>query len=358
MPTRIIQQLAEGKKQKMRCMLRFLLPAFFFLSACLSVSPAPQPAPIKIGLVVMPGPISDGTLNQLAISGTRSAAEANGAEFAFRETSSPRDIEPAIESLATEGFTHIVVAGPLGADATALVAAGNPSLTFSVVNYSFDPAIPNVQGLIFREDQSAYLAGALAGMFSRSKIVGVVAGRDVPRVRKYRNGFERGVNAVCPACAAIGVYVNSASDRAGGTMAAKRQIAAGADIIFGVDGETGEAAIVLAARQGFYVIGAETDAYLTTFAGGSAPGADRVLTSAINRADVAVRASIEARLRGSFDSGTFVSDASNGGIGLAPFHALEASIPAATVARLAGIAAGLAHGSIDTHIDQATGAVK
>ena len=68
----------------------------------------------------------------------------------------------------------------------------------------YDPAIQNVQGLVFSEDQAGFLAGALAGSMTESKIVGIVAGMEIPAVIKYRKGYEAGVAYVCPDCEALG----------------------------------------------------------------------------------------------------------------------------------------------------------
>ena len=49
---------------------------------------------------------------------------------------------------------------------------------------------------------------------------------------------------------------------------------------------------------------------------------------------------------GTFKGGTQVFDASNDGIGLAPFHATESAIPDAVKAQLQELAAGLKAGTI------------
>jgi basic membrane lipoprotein Med (substrate-binding protein (PBP1-ABC) superfamily) len=329
------------------------------LVACrpLAPQPTPSPAPLRAGLVTSPGAASEGTRNGQAIEGARRAIESGGGEFTVLESSSAAAIGQNITALIAQGYRHIVTVGPTAADPTASISDRNRAITFSIVDFSFDPALPNAQGLIFREDQAAFLAGALAGLMSDSQVIGVVAGRDVPRVRKYRNGFEQGVRATCPACRVLGTYVGSAGEAEAAVVETERQIAAGADVIFGVDGAWGEAAILYAAQEGIYVIGAETDAYLTTFAAGSVPGADRMLTSAIKRVDVAVQASLEARQRGTFAAGTVVFDASNGGIGLASFHKGEAVMTPDMARRLAEIEAGLADGSIETGVDFDTGMV-
>jgi basic membrane protein A and related proteins len=338
----------------MRRALILLLPACLLLHACTAI-PAPSPPPpppLRVGLVTSPGSSGEGSFNAQALAGVRQATEAAGGEFTVLESSTPREIGQNVEALIAQGYSHIVTVGPAAADATALSAGHNRDVTFSIVDFSFDPALPNVQGLIFREDQAGYLAGALAGMVSQSRVIGVVAGRDVPHTRKYVNGFAQGALAVCQDCRVWIAYLDSADDEAGAAAAVEQRIAAGADVIFGVDGLTAQAALRRAAGLGALVIGAETDAYLTAFDGG--PGA-RVLTSAVVRVDVAVGASIEARQGGTFAAGTLVFDASNGGVGLAPFHEADGLVSEAMRSRLAEIESGLAAGRIETGVNFQTG---
>jgi basic membrane lipoprotein Med (substrate-binding protein (PBP1-ABC) superfamily) len=94
------------------------------------------------------------------------------------------------------------------------------------------------------------------------------------------------------------------------------------------------------------VIGVDQDEYLTTFKQGRARGADKILSSAMKRVDNAVYGAVQRAAEGSFKGGTYVFDASNDGIGLAPFHEAEATIPEAVQTRLQEIAAALRTGKI------------
>jgi len=187
--------------------------------------------------------------------------------------------------------------------------------------------MPNVMGLIFREDQAGFMAGALAGMMTESKTVGIVAGMEIPPVKRFRNGYENGVHYVCPECRVVGEYIDSFTDPVRGEKAAQRQMADKADVIFGAGGPTSQGAILAAARQGTWVIGVDTDQYRTVFREGQEKGADKILSSAIKRTDVAAYRVIRAAYEGSFKGGTLMLDAAADGVGLAPFHDAEKAVP-------------------------------
>ena len=123
---------------------------------------------------------------------------------------------------------------------------------------------------------------------------------EIPPVIKFRNGYENGVKYVCPDCNVIGVYIDSFTDPARGKAAALSQIGEGADVIFGAGGPTGSGGIQGAAQEGVWVIGVDQDEYLTTFKSGEQDGADKLLSSAMKRVDVAVYNAIKNAAAGTF----------------------------------------------------------
>lgn len=130
----------------------------------------------------------------------------------------------------------------------------------------------------------------------------------------------------------------------------------GADVIFGAGGQTGSGGVQAAVEQGAWGIGVDQDEYFTTFQGGEAEGADKLVTSAIKRVDLGVFENIAAAVTDEFKPGVFTLDAANGGITYAPFH--DADIPEEAATRLEEIRLGLADGSIDTGLDPVTGLPK
>jgi basic membrane lipoprotein Med (substrate-binding protein (PBP1-ABC) superfamily) len=214
------------------------------------------------------------------------------------------------------------------------------------VDFAYETPLPNVMGLLFAEEQAGFLAGALAGLMTRNKTVGMVAGMALPPVVRFRRGYDAGVRYVCEPCEVLGVYIDSFTDPARGKTAALSQIDEGADVVFGGGGTTGSGAILGAAQAGAWVIGVDQDEYFTTFQRGTVWGANRLLSSAMKRVDNAVYGAIKGVVEGTFTGGTQVFNASNDGIGLAPFHDVAAAVPAAVQARLQEVAAGLKSGAI------------
>ncbi|MDH3599133.1 MAG: BMP family ABC transporter substrate-binding protein [Candidatus Tectomicrobia bacterium] len=311
-----------------------------------SVAAAQSGGISRVGLVTDVGKVDDRTFNEFAYTGMIRAVKSFGLKSAFIETQQPTDYEKNIEQFTTAGYDMIITVGFMLGDATKKMAQKYPQVRFAIVDFAYTPPVDNIVGLVFAEDQSGFLAGALAGLMTRSKTVGIVAGVELPPVIRFRQGYEAGVQHVCTDCEVVGVYIDSFTDPARGKTAALSQIDEGADVIFGAGGPTGSGAILGAAQAGAWVIGVDQDEYLTTFKQGRAPGADKILSSAMKRVDNAVYGAVQRAAEGKFKGGTYVFDSGNEGIGLAPFHEAEATIPEAVKAKLQEIAGELRAGKI------------
>lgn len=337
-------------------LLALVVALSLVLVACDADTPADgEPTPLKVGLVTDIGKVDDGTFNQYAHEGAQLAAEEFGLDYSYIETVSSDDYVRNIELFANEGFDVIITVGFLMGDTTAEMAARYPDINFAIVDFAYDPPIPNVMGLVFREDQAGFMAGALAGLMTETNVVGIVAGMEIPPVKKFRNGYEQGVAYVCPECRVIGVYIDSFTDPARGRTAAEAQMGEGADVIFGAGGPTGSGGILGAAQEGAWVIGVDQDEYWTTFRGGTEAGSDRLISSAMKRVDVSVYNAIRDAVLGQFEGGTALFEAANDGVGLAPFNEAEGAIPDDVRARLDEIFRMLADGTLDTGVDPVTG---
>lgn len=309
-------------------------------------------APVtRVGLVTDIGKIDDRTFNEFAYKGMIQAAHEFALSSAFIETQQPTDYEKNMEQFVTAGYEMIITVGFMLGDATRKVAQKYPQSKFAIVDFAYDPPLTNTVGLVFAEDQSGFLAGALAGLMSKSKIVGIVAGAAIPPVIRFRKGYEAGVKHVCTTCRVLGVYIDSFTDPARGKTAALSQIDEGADVIFGAGGTTGSGAILGAAQAGSWVIGVDQDEYLTTFKQGAVKGANKILSSAMKRVDNAVYGAVKSAMRDTFQGGTMVFDASNDGVGLAPFHDAAGTIPEAVQVKVQEITMGLKSGQIKTGIN-------
>jgi basic membrane lipoprotein Med (substrate-binding protein (PBP1-ABC) superfamily) len=267
----------------------------------------------------------------------------------FIETVSEADYANNIATSLESDPNVLVTVGFLITTDTETAATENPDVDFIGID-QFLPEYPdNMVGVLFNEHEGGYMAGAFAAALSESGVIGVVGGReDVPPVVKFVNGYEAGAKSINPDITVLKIYNESFTDLAKGASDAEQFMGEGADVIFGAGGQTGSGGIKAAAEAGNWAIGVDQDEYFTTFTGGTAPGSDKLATSAVKRVDLAVFRNIAAAIDGSFTPGVYALTAANDGITYAPFH--DAEIPAEAAETVESVRAGLAAGEIDTGI--------
>ena len=311
----------------------------------------PQKGKLKVGLVTDIGKISDGTFNELAYKGMMKAVNEFNLQGSFIETESSQYYEKNIARLAEQKYDLIISAGFVLGEATAKMARKYPHVKFAIVDKAYDPPLPNIMGLVFSEDEAGFLAGVLAGQVTRSKVVGIVCGKEIPPVVRYRKGYESGVKYVRPDCKVIGVYIDSFVAPEEGKKAALSMISQKADVIFGAGGMTGAGGIIAAAEAGCWVIGVDQDQYDTLFRDRKS-GREKLLSSAMKRVDIAVYTAVADLARGNFKGGTGLFNAANDGVGMAPHHDAESAISPPVKEKMAEIAEGLKKGKIKTGVKQ------
>ena len=203
--------------------------------------------------------------------------------------------------------------------------------------------------MIFDAEHAGYLAGSLAGLMSKSNVVGSVAGWEIPPVMAFVEPYRTGAQCANPAVNVIITYTGNFDDPEVGALAAQAMIAQGADVIFGVGGSMGVGAVVSATQSGAWGIGVDVDFYYSVYVSGTAtlPGSDKLLSSALKRVDNAVFGTIADTISGTFTAGTVLYDLSNGGVGLAPFHEADASVSESVRGALGRVEQGLINKIID-----------
>jgi simple sugar transport system permease protein len=305
---------------------------------------------IQLGLVTDVGNVDDGTFNQYTYEGLMRAVEEFDLDYELIETQSPDEFEAHLRELVERGCSHIVTIGSTKGGVVERVARRNPDVHFIIVDYDPLPDNENTTGLIFAEDQAGFLAGALAGLVTERGVVGFVGGVEVPPVLKFQRGFRRGVAHTNRRADVVQTYTESFTDREAGRAAGEELVERKADVVFAAGGRSGSAALQAAAQADAWVIGVDQDEWYTTFDDGDAPGADRLLTSAVKRVDNAVYSAIRRALEGELAKGVLRFDLTNDGVGLAPYHVADVAVPSEVRGRIQEVAEGLKDGRIQTHV--------
>ncbi len=306
-----------------------------------------------VGLVTDVGEIDDKSFNQSAWEGAKRAEAELGAKVDFIETKDAKDYAANIALFAENDYDVIVTVGFAMGEATAIAAGEYPDIDFIGVDqfqaWMFDDDtandFTNLAGLIFPEDKSGFMAGALAGMLSETGTIAAVLGTDlVPPVVAFKEGYEAGAAYVNPDINFISTYHPGGMDVAfvdpeWGASTAKQAIDQGADVVFGAGGKTGNGALIeVASNEGVFCIGVDTDQWETV------PEAHPCLvSSAMKLITPGVFDLIKASQDGAFPAGNFLGE-----VGLAPFHDLDSQVSDEIKAKLEEIDAGLRDGSIET----------
>ncbi|KAB2866867.1 MAG: BMP family ABC transporter substrate-binding protein [Bauldia sp.] len=302
------------------------------------------------------GGVDDKGFNQTAWKGVEDAEKDLGIAGKLLESKAETDYEPNINSFIADDCDIIITVGFLLGDATQKAAQANADQKFSIVDFAYDPVVPNILGQVYATDEAAFLAGYLAAGVSKTGIVGTFGGINIPPVTIFMDGFAHGVAYYnkekgkdvqvlgWDPAKKEGLFTNNFESLSDGRDFAKNLNDEGADIVMPVAGPVGQGSAALATELGtdkLKIIGVDVDQYETD------PEHKAVfLTSVLKRMDSTVVEAITQAKDGTFKGGVIVGTLASGGVGLAPLHDLDSAVPADLKAELDAIAKGIMDGSI------------
>jgi basic membrane protein A len=302
------------------------------------------------------GGVDDKSFNQTAWKGVEDAVKTLGIEGKVLESKAETDYQPNINSFIQQKCDLIITVGFLLGDGTKKAAEANPAVKFSIVDYAYDPAIPNVLGQVFATDEAAFLAGYAAAGVTRTGTVGTFGGINIPTVTIFMDGFYYGVQYYnkqkgksvkvlgWDPVSKEGLFTNNFESLSDGREFAKNLNDEGADIIMPVAGPVGQGSSALAMELGadkLKIIGVDVDWY------DSVPEHKSVfLTSVMKRMDTTTIEAIKQAKDGTFKGGVTVGTLANDGVAIAPFHDIDAQIPAELKSELDTIRKGIIDGKI------------
>jgi basic membrane protein A and related proteins len=316
-------------------MLRLLLIAVValcmgFVAACgdddetsSSNEPAATASPekkIKVGMVTDIGGLNDRSFNESAYKGLKQAESELGIDVRAITSKSNADYVPNLTTLARQKYDLVVAVGFLMAEATEKVAGQFPDVNFAIIDSSqaaMKTKPTNVEGLLFAEQESGYLVGYMAGLYTKDKggdqVISSVGGQKIPPVDHYIAGYQAGAKAANPDIKTLNAYSEDFVDQAKCKELALNQIAEGSQVVFQVAGGCGLGALDAAKEKGVQGIGVDVDqAYL----------GDQVMTSALKKIDAAVLATIKEVQDGQYKGGTdALFNVANGGAGYGKVNA-------------------------------------
>jgi basic membrane protein A len=224
----------------------------------------------------------DKSFNEAAYRGAEAWKKETGKPYLDFEISNATQREQATRRMADRGASPIVGIGFSQGGSIEKAAKEFPKLQFAIIDSVVD--LPNVQSVVFKEQEGSFLVGMMAAMASKTGKVGFVGGMDIPLIRRFQCGYEQGARYANPkvdvSANMTGTTPAAWGDPARGGELAKAQFAKGVDVVFAAAGGTGVGVYQAAKDSGKLAIGVDSNQNHLH------PGT--MLTSMVKRVDVAV----------------------------------------------------------------------
>ncbi|MBQ7669558.1 MAG: BMP family ABC transporter substrate-binding protein [Clostridia bacterium] len=284
--------------------IALVISAVAVLASCSNEKKTPE-----IAVVTDVGQLMDKGFNQGTYEGAQAYAEANGIGYKYYPPANGSDATDndridAMKQAITNGAKIIVAPGFLQATAMESVAKENPDVKFVFVD-GWALGLDNVTAIVYKEQESGYLAGYAAVMEGYTKLgfTGGGGGSN-PAVNRFGYGFLQGADA---AAKEKGVQVEvKYSFKYGETFSASNELqtqiagwyAAGTEVVFACGGSMFQSVLSAAKEyENAKIIGVDVD---------QSGESDRVITSAVK----GLSASVE-KVLGQFYAGKWDAELAN-----------------------------------------------
>ena len=308
------------QKKSLRKLGASLIAGALALSGIVAAAPA-QASGKTIGIAYSLGGRDVPGFNQLAYIGVKPLLDRDKSLKLIESQDNPTATDDQrterLRLMAQRGANPIVVVGFTYANALKKVAPEFPKVQWGIVDDSSVTA-PNVQSIVFKEEEGSYLVGLAAAMTTKTGRIGFIGGVNTPLIKKFEAGFIAGAKAINPKIRIQSTYISNFPDFSGfndpakGYEAAKGMYENGADVVYAAAGGTGTGMHKAASELKKWSIGVDADE--ATYPAHAAYKST-ILTSMLKRVDLGTRAFVRSALAGKKTAGVRVWGFKQGGVG-------------------------------------------
>ena len=264
--------------------------------------------------MVLDSSVSDGGWGASCYQAMIRAAEESGWETVYTDNVATADFTTVMTDYAELGYHLIFAPGNQYTDAVKQVAEEYPEIKFALLNGTVET--DNITSILPDANQIGYMAGALAGLMSKTGSIGFIGGVELDTTKAKLECFEKAAQKVNPDIKVSSAYAGSFSDTAKGKEIASSMISTyDVDVMFGdasaVDTGAREA---LAASENRYDIGQPGDL-------GSADN-KIIICSVVTDNAALLKACMKDVESGSFGNKTIYGNLSNGCLNVGTFSSL------------------------------------
>ncbi len=217
-------------------MKKIILIALMITVGCLTAfSGYAAEEKIRLALVI-PSTIDDMAWSQAMYEGIK-AVQTELGEEKMEVAVSERlwnavDAGAAIRDYALQGYNIIIAHGAQYQSLLNEIAPEFPKITFAY-GTGFATESPNIFAYDPHAQEGAYLLGMIAGLITKSNIIGIVGPVEAGDAIKFNKGVVQGAKAVNPNAEVRIAYTGSFGDLVAAAEIARTHIKAGADVLTG-----------------------------------------------------------------------------------------------------------------------------
>lgn len=238
-------------------------------------------------IIIYQGSVAEGSYQYLLDSGVKKFERISGHKV--ERVLIDRDLSQYIlevENAAKQDYSPIIVQDSNVIARFDSIVSNYPATKFISMDVSYE--IPNVLGITFDHAKGAYIIGFLAGLKTKSNIVGFIGGIDIPVINEFECGYRVGLNDANPSAKLLTRYINTGTHSWEDTVSAKRiseeLFAQNVDIVFPAAGLASLTVIDTANKYNLQAFGVDIDV--------SAQYPDTVLATLEKRSDSAIFAAL------------------------------------------------------------------
>ena len=133
----------------------------------------------------------DKSFNEGVFNGATKFKKETGIDFRDLEIQNESQREQVLRKFAKDGFSPIMTVGFAWETALKKIAPEYPKTKFGIIDDVVD--LPNVQSIVFKEQEGSFVVGVIAAETSKTGKVGFVGGMDIPLISKFECGYAQGV---------------------------------------------------------------------------------------------------------------------------------------------------------------------
>ncbi len=288
-----------------------LVTLFSAVAGCSTQEATKKKDRIKVGIMLSDVGLGDQSFSDSAFRGLMKARDELGIIFDYRELKDTKTYEQGLKELVEEGNDIVIGLGFMEQEDLEKVAKQYPKQRFILIDAVSN--LKNVTSITFKEDEGSFLAGIVAALTTKTNQIGFIGGMDMPLIRKFAVGFEKGVHAIKPSASVNVVYAGDFGNAKLGATIAKGMFQKGCDVVYTAAGLTGVGALREAEAHGVYAIGVDSDQYFYA--------EKAVVTSMVKNVDVALFTVLKQYVtKGDLPKGTVQLGLAENGVGLAPIR--------------------------------------